>query len=240
MTEHPSNVKELFEDPVWCKKIRLVITKFRTRDDVEDVFQEVFLLMFSRKDPDNLGRDYVQRWSPDGGGSFSNWIYTFVFNLCSKKATRSNTAGGRVIERALAMVQRGTNQEFPERGTIFAEEISGKLELDPDLAMSCEHIVAKLRKSSPANSWVEFTEEGYFVHNRKGEKKFVAEEVDPSLVGKTVDRDVATVFMGLLSGFEPADIAAMLKTSRQFVYLLCKDLRDRVEVKELRDSILAI
>jgi DNA-directed RNA polymerase specialized sigma24 family protein len=257
--ENPRNVLELYCDHTWRAKIELAVSRFHLKEDVQDTVADIFLLMLSRVDPSGQGLDYIERWDPTSAspGSFANWVYTFVRNFCLKKLARSKSKGGRLIEGADALVPQERDREFPERGTVFEDTVGGDCReiSTAEIFATCEQIAARLAREAPANSWVEYTADGYFVRDVTGRETFHPDRLAPdknesqeeyanrlrvraALTGHAFRRDAATVLRGLIRGeFESGDLAEIFKTSRQFIYTLLEKIREDPQAVELANAL---
>ena len=69
MATYPKTPEELFKSD-WKEKIRFIIFNFHLNEPIEDTLGDVFYFM--------VKRDYLAKWNPALGGSFSTYIYKFV------------------------------------------------------------------------------------------------------------------------------------------------------------------
>lgn len=222
MPEHPRTVDALVNNSLWMGKIRTAVSRFDINEDTDDLVADVVCQMLSRtKD----GKNYVERWEPKLG-SYSNWIYTFVNNICRKKYNRLHSNTGKALRYAGTIVEEPEDGESLKKGEIPVSLVPTVLKAQAEYNLLTEQILNHLRMI-PAFSWVVYSESGYEIHDQSGDIKVVTtkEPVKPEFVGHKYQRDLATTFDLLSKGFEPKEIAGIYKTSITFVYSLIRKIR---------------
>jgi len=185
-TKYPKTVEE-FMLSKWFSKIATIIRSFHLNEPLEDTIQDVLCSM--------VQKNYVARWDPVLGGSFANWIYTFVINLCRQKYNRSNSRGGRRIERALSIEQTFNDESEPLRSQIPGPSAS------PEFRLKIDEIRRILRQPE-------------FKHHSVHE-----------CGGVVYTRCPATIFDLILVGLSQKDIAERLGTSKTYIYSQMKRIR---------------
>lgn len=230
-TEYPRTVQDLAANKSWMGKIRTTIARYRLPEDVEDTVGEVLLLMLQRvKD----GKNYIERWLPELG-SYSNWVYTFVNNVCRKKLQRAKSKCGQALRHRMSIVQT-EGEDAGSRGEVNERYLPSVKDVSRELKIQVDDVTGDL-ESYAAHSWIVYDERGYTVHNIRGETSRVDAEVPRELAGVTVRRDKATVFKCIVADMEPADIATYMRTSRTFIYGLMRDLRKEPSIVSWREDV---
>ena len=198
MATYPKTAEELFKSD-WKEKIRFIIFNFHLNEPIEDTLGDVFYFM--------VKRDYLAKWNPALGGSFSTYIYKFVANLCCVKHHRSHTVGGLAIEGARRLVtttEDAKGSYVP--GTVDEERIDVVNNYDTSnevsyayLVQSIERILAKPR----------YKEHSY------GEWK-----------GEQIPRSMLQVFRYIeREDLDVKEIAQRFQTSQEFVYSLVRKMQ---------------
>lgn len=235
---YPRNVGELAASQEWRRRMLAKIRTFKVSGLPEDHLQAIYLLMLERQDPEGRGLDYIERWDATKGGSFANWVITFVFNFMVKVHRRSNSEGGRAIEGALPIESRSKEEGAQQHRVVFDDEIGeeAKAQAAVEVQQICEQAAAEFDFGTPAYSWVTYSDDGksYTVRNVKDQVRHFHGEVDEEFRGETFKRDHSTVLRMLVDNVEPKAIAAAMKVSPQFVYDLIRDLRNHPAIRQLR------
>lgn len=185
-TKYPETVEE-FMLSKWFPKIGTIIRSFHLNEPPEDTIQDVLCSM--------VQKNYVARWDPALGGSFANWIYTFVINMCRQKYNRSNSRGGRRIERALSI-----EQTFDEESQPLGDMLPGP-PVSPEFSIKIDEVRRVLRQPE-------------FKHHSVHE-----------CGGIIYTRCPATIFDLILAGLSQTDIAERLGTSKTYIYSQMKRIR---------------
>lgn len=231
MQNYPRTVEDLASSESWMKKMRTAIRRYNLPEDVDDILCDVLCLMLQRK---KEGKNYIERWEPTLG-SYSNWIYTFVNNVCRKKYTKSRSRCGTALRTASSIVQG--DREESSSGEINERYLPHSDPKSVDFQMQVRDVIDQLQ-GQKAHSWVEYSKNGYTVCNSKGEKEFHEGEVDSHLEGTVVERNLSTVFSMMVDGMEPKDIAVRMKTSPTFVYSLIRKLRSVQELQSWKSQVI--
>jgi hypothetical protein len=189
--EFPQTIEE-FAASEWVEWIRRYIYMFHLRELVEDTVQDVLTSMATK--------NYVSRWDPSKGGSFSNWIFTFVRNMCLIKKKKSSSRGGTAIETAKSL-EFSFDEGSMIRNTLVCEE--DELPIDHNLRM--EELLTILGRSEYAASSSNTHE------------------------GKHYERDILTIFsLMVFDRLSAKQVAFVLDTTPQWIYLKLKKIRPLV------------
>jgi len=178
----PRTVEEFLESP-WASKVNVVIYRFYLNEPVEDTFQDVVLSL--------LQKDYLARWDIKLGGSFGNWLYTFVIHMCLQKRKRSNTRGGKAIEKARSINRAGKTAE--------GEDCVMDLKARPDLPLDFWLRVEEVQQVLSLDTFAYFSSVEY--------KNVIYNRCPLTIFNLIVEE-----------GLTPAEIASRLKTSVTWVY----------------------
>jgi len=190
-SKYPKSVAALVESP-WYPKLKTLVVNFKLNEPVEDTLGDILLDMLEKK--------YLERWNPQAG-SYSNWLYTFAANICKKKYNRSNTRGGKAIERAASITYTSESDDLVP-GVLFEETLQiedGEPEKTFDFDSLCDEI-DRILAQYPAHSTNEFE-------------------------GVEYARDMRTVFALIRQEYTPKEIAERFNTSIEFIYTLIRRMR---------------
>lgn len=198
MATYPKTPEELFKSN-WKEKIRFIIFNFHLNEPIEDTLGDVFYFM--------VKRDYLAKWNPALGGSFSTYIYKFVANLCCVKHHRSHTVGGLAIEGARRLVTTTEDDKgsyIP--GTVDEERIYVVNNYDTSNEVSYDYLVQSIERilAKPR-----YKEHSYGEWN-----------------GEQIPRSMLQVFRYIeREDLDVKEIAQRFQTSQEFVYSLVRKMQ---------------
>lgn len=198
MATYPKTAEELFMSD-WKEKIKFIIFNFHLNEPIEDTLGDVFYFM--------VKRDYLAKWNPALGGSFSTYIYKFVANLCCVKHHRSHTVGGLAIEGARRLVTTTEDDKGSYvPGTVDEERIGVVNNYDTSNEVSYAYLVKSIE--------IILAKPRYKEHSY-GEWK-----------GEQIPRSMLQVFRYIEhEDLDVKEIAQRFQTSQEFVYSLVRKMQ---------------
>lgn len=192
----PRTVEEMLEAG-WYDKILRKIKKYHL-NDILNTPEEMVQDVFLQI----IKTDYLSRYDPEYR-PFNVYIYVLVENLCKKRGTREGTKGGTLIVNHASLVNT-MDSDKPEANTVYMDHLEtpyDKCSLDDNLYV---------------NGLIETTMESL-----EQFKAHSSIEYD----GQVIERDPITVFKLILDGKSVSEIADIMQTSKQFIYVLLHKIR---------------
>ena len=206
----PRTVDEMLAQG-WYDKIMRKVRKYNL-NDILNTPEELVQDVFVQI----IKSDYLARYDPDYR-PFEVYIYTLVENLIKKRGIRENTEGGKKIVNH-ASLENTLLGEKPEPNTVYLDML--------DIDVSDESPEDRIYMEQ----LIEATKESL-----KDFKAHSNVEVD----GELIERDPITVFKFILAGKSVSEIADVMQTSKQFIYVLLKKIRGVESMQEFYGHMLS-
>jgi len=203
----PRTVEEMLEDG-WYDKILRKVKRYNL-NDILNTPEELVQDVFLQI----IKSDYLSRYDPDYR-PFEVYIYTLVENLIKKRGIREGTKGGKMIVNHSSLENTVPENGRLEPGVVYLEMLESSGQEDVLGGIYLEELIR-----DTFDSLEEF-------------KAHSSVEVD----GVTIERDPKTVFKMILAGKSVNEIASVMQTSKQFIYVLLNKIRGTAPMEELRAS----
>ena len=200
----PRTVDEMLEAG-WYDKILRKIKKYHL-NDILNTPEEMVQDVFLQI----IKTDYLSRYDPEYR-PFNVYIYVLVENLCKKRGTREGTKGGTLIVNHASLAQTSEGST-PEANTVYLD----LLDVEPVTETADDKLYVDALVESTMESLLQY-------------KAHSSVDVD----GVTVERDPLTVFKLILEGKSISEIAEIMQTSKQFIYVLLHKIRGVPAMQEL-------
>ena len=204
---YPRTVEEML-DQGWYEKILRKVKQYKL-NDILNTPEEITQDIFLQI----MKSDYLARYNPDMR-TFEVYIFVLVENSIKKRGMREGTTGGRNIVNHYSLEQT-QDEDDNAVGVAYLDRL-------PNMVLDDQYFDIYM------NDLIERTRESL--------KEF--EATSSVMYGDTeIFRDPLTVFNYILEGLSVPEIAEILQTSKQFVYILLAKIRETPEMVEFHKGM---